>query len=116
LLVGLALLIFYTLLLSLSEYIAFGYAYLIASGAIVILITTYSTSFLDSKLRPAVVAIVLAILYGYLYIVLQLQDYALLMGSLVLFIALALTMYLTRKLDWFSVLNYRKMEDRSSGE
>jgi inner membrane protein len=113
LLVGLALLIFYTLLLSLSEYIAFGYAYLIASAAIVALITAYSTSFLESRLRAAIVAMVLIILYGYLYIVLQLQDYALLMGSLVLFIALALTMYLTRKIDWFSVLNYRKVDDRT---
>ena len=77
------------------------------------MLTSMGTSFLESRLRPAIVAMVLIILYGYLYIVLQLQDYALLMGSLVLFIALALTMYLTRKIDWFSVLNYRKVDDHT---
>ena len=68
-------------------------------------------SFFPDKRRSAIVAAVLIILYGYLYIVLQLQDYALLMGSLILFVALALMMYLTRKIDWFSVLNYRKIEE-----
>ncbi len=110
LLIGLALLVFYTLLLSLSEYIAFKFAYLIASAAVITLITFYSTSLFPDKRRSAVIAVVLSLLYGYLYIVLQLQDYALLMGSLVLFVALALMMYLTRRIDWFSVLNYRKTE------
>jgi inner membrane protein len=110
LLIGLALLIFYTLLLSLSEYIPFGYAYLVASIAIVALITLYSTSFLSGKLRPMIVALVLVVLYGYLYVVLQLQDYALLMGSFILFVALALTMYLTRKIDWFSALSAKKTD------
>ena len=109
LLIGFALLIFYTLLLSLSEYVPFGYAYLVAAMAIVILITGYSASFLGSRFRSGIVALVMAMLYGYLYVILQLQDYALLMGSLMLFVALALTMYLTRAIDWFSVLNYRKM-------
>lgn len=110
LLVGLALLVFYTLLLSLSEYIPFGYAYLIASAGIVAMISVYSTSFLANRLRSAVVAMVMIILYGYLYIILGLQDYALLMGSLILFVALAVLMYLTRQVDWFSVLNARKTE------
>ena len=114
LLIGLALMVFYTLLLSLSEYIAFRYAYLIASVAIVAMITFYSTSFLPGKIRSLIVAIVLIVLYGYLYIVLQLQDYALLMGSLILFLALALVMYLTRKLEWFKVLNYSKTDNRDS--
>lgn len=112
LLTGLALLVFYTLLLSLSEYVSFGLAYFIASAAVITLITLYSMSFLSERLRSAIVALVLAILYGYLYIVLQLQDYALLMGSLILFMALALTMYLTRKIDWFSILKYRKANEQ----
>jgi inner membrane protein len=110
LLIGLALLVFYTLLLSLSEYIAFGYAYLIAAAGIVAMISIYSTSFLADRLRSVVVAVVMTILYGYLYIILQLQDYALLMGSLLLFAALAFLMYLTRKVDWFTVLNSRKTD------
>lgn len=108
LLVGLALLIFYSLLLSLSEYISFGYAYLLAGAAIVILITAYSTSFLADRRRALIVAGVMAILYGYLYIILQLQDYALLMGTIILFVALALLMFLTRKIDWFGTLEQKK--------
>ncbi len=111
LLIGFALLMFYALLLALSEHFAFNLAYIVASAAVVTLISIYSTSFLPGKRRPAIVAAILTILYGYLYIVLQLQDYALLMGSLVLFLALASMMYLTRKIDWFSVLNYRKVEE-----
>jgi inner membrane protein len=110
LLIGLALLVFYTLLLSLSEYIAFGYAYFIASAGIVALISFYSMSVFADKLRAVIVAVVMIILYGYLFIILQLQDYALLMGSLILFVALALMMYTTRRVDWFSVLNHRKTD------
>ena len=110
LLVGLALLIFYTLLLSLSEYIAFGYAYLLASAAIIGLISIYSTSFLAERIKSIIVALIMCILYGYLYIVLQLQDYALLLGALILFIALAVLMYLTRKIDWFGTLGQKQNE------
>ena len=102
--VGLALLVFYTLLLSLSEYVGFGYAYLMASAGVVILITFYSMSLLSDRTRSAIIAVVLALLYGYLYVILQLQDYALLMGSLILFAALAMLMYLTRRIDWFSIM------------
>jgi inner membrane protein len=108
--IGLALMVFYTLLLSLSEYVAFGYAYSIASAGVVVLITGYARSLLSDRTRSAIVAVVLSLLYGYLYIILQLQDYALLMGSLILFVALALLMYLTRKIDWFSVMNPRKTD------
>ncbi len=111
LLVGLALLVFYTLLLSLSEYISFGYAYLIACIGIIGMITIYSSSFLADKFKSAIVALILVILYGYLYIILQLQDYSLLMGSVILFIALAMMMFLTRKIDWFSVLNSGQLPD-----
>jgi inner membrane protein len=109
--IGFGLLIYYSLLLSLSEYIVFPLAYLIASITVVSLISIYSTSFLPNKKRSTIVALVLSILYGYLYVVLQLQDYALLMGSLILFVALALLMYLTRKIDWFSILNYRQFDN-----
>ncbi len=108
LLIGVALVIFYTLLLSLSEYIPFLYAYLIASTGIVTLISFYSISVLSDKSQTLIVAIVLIILYGYLYIVLQLQDFALIMGSALLFIALALMMYLTRRVDWFTVVSNKK--------
>lgn len=105
LLIGFALLIFYTLLLSISEYLIFKLAYLIASASIILLITVYSYSVLSDKLKSGIIFGVLIILYGYLYILLQLQDYALLLGSIGLFIVLALVMYLTRNINWFEIMN-----------
>lgn len=108
LLIGFALLIFYTLLLSISEYLVFSLAYLLASAAIISLITIYSYSVLSEKLKSGIIFGVLIILYGYLYILMQLQDYALLMGSLGLFLVLALVMYLTRNIDWFEIMSHQK--------
>jgi inner membrane protein len=110
LLIGFALLIFYTLLLSISEYLVFGIAYLIASAAIILLITVYSYKVLSDGRKTAVVFGVLSLLYGYLYILFQLQDYALLLGSLGLFIVLSLVMYLTRSIDWFEVMGNEKAD------
>ena len=104
LLIGFALLIFYTLLLSISEYVVFGLAYLIASVAIISLITIYSYTVLSDSSKTGVVLGVLSLLYGYLYILLQLQDVALLMGSIGLFLVLACVMYLTRNIDWFEIM------------
>jgi len=104
LLVGLGLSVFYTLLLSLSEQISFNLAYLIASLAIITLITTYSYSMLKSKKLTAIVALVLIVLYVFLFTILELQDFSLLLGSIGLFIALAIVMYLSRKVDWYSNL------------
>ncbi len=104
LLVGLGLSVFYTLLLSLSEQISFNLAYLIASLSIITLITTYSYSMLKSKKLTAIVALVLVVLYVFLFTILELQDFSLLLGSIGLFIALAIVMFLSRKVDWYSNL------------
>lgn len=114
LLIGFALLIFYTLLLSISEYLVFKVAYLLSSAAIILLITIYSYSVLSDKLKTGVIFGVLVILYGYLYILMQLQDYALLMGSFGLFIVLALVMYLTRKIDWFEIMSHQNPDAAKS--
>jgi inner membrane protein len=103
LLVGFALCLFYLLLLSLSEHLGFGRSYLVASAAIVGLISAYSGSVLRSLSRAAAIGAGLAGLYGYLYVLLQLEDYALLLGSLGLFALLAAAMALTRKVDWYAV-------------
>lgn len=103
LLVGFALLVFYTLLLSISEYIPFNQAYLIASAAIVLLIGAYTKGMLKSNLIALIISGILVLLYGFLFIILQLQDYALLLGSIGLFVILAIVMYLTRNIDWFEV-------------
>ncbi len=102
-LIGFALLLFYVLLLSLSEHVPFGLAYLIAGAAIAALCTMYTRAIFHS-LRPALaLGGVLVALYGFLYVIVQAQDYALLLGSLGLFISLALVMFLTRKIDWFAI-------------
>jgi len=102
-LVGLALVIFFTLLLSLSEHINFNLAYVIASIATILLITAYSKTIFKSIFLTILMGSVLLILYGFMYTILQLQDYSLLLGSIGLFIVLAVAMYLSRKIDWYSL-------------
>lgn len=99
-LVGGALCVFYLLLLSISEHASFAVAYAIGSIATVALISSYGAALLRSSLRVAGLAGVLSLLYGYLYVLLQLEDWALLMGSSGLFLILALVMYATRRVDW----------------
>jgi inner membrane protein len=102
LLVGFALCLFYLLLLSISEHAPFGLAYLTAAAATVLLIGGYSAAILHGASRALLMTFVLGMLYGYLYVLLQLEDYSLLLGSLGLFLILALVMYLTRRIDWAS--------------
>lgn len=103
LLVALALCVFYLLLLSTSEFIGFGLAYLLASAATVLLIAGYSRSILGSASRAAIMGVFLSGLYAYFYVLLQLEDYALLMGSVGLFAVLGCIMYCTRKIEWYGV-------------
>jgi inner membrane protein len=100
LLVGAALCVFYTLLLSFSEYIGFNEAYAVASLATISLIAWYVRSFLQSSKMSLFVACLLTLLYGFIFTLIQLQDYALLMGSLGLFLTLATVMYFSRRIKW----------------
>jgi len=102
-LVGLALVLFFVLLLSLSEYLAFNLSYALSSGAIVLLIALYTRAISRRWGVAAAIAAVLAGLYAFLLVLLQLEDYALLLGSLLLFVSLAVVMYLTRRIDWFAL-------------
>jgi inner membrane protein len=102
-LVGLALALFYLLLLSLSEHLPFATAYAIAAVACVSLLGVYLAAVLKSALRGLGFAAALAALYGMLYGLLRAEDYALLMGSILVFGLLAGVMLLTRKLDWYGV-------------
>jgi inner membrane protein len=103
LLVGIAIALFYLLLLSFVEIIGFLPSYLISTAAITILITGYCFSVLKAKKRAFTIGALLMALYGYLYILLQLEELALLFGSLLLFGVLATLMFITRKLDWYSL-------------
>ena len=102
LLVGMGMCVFYLLELSLAEHIGFLVAYLCASAAIVILISAYCIAVLRGIRRGGVIATVTALLYAYLYVLLMNEDYALLIGSVGLFVVLGTVMYLTRKIDWYS--------------
>lgn len=100
--VGAALCLFYLGLLSLSEFIPFGTAYLMSAGATTLLICFHSAKMLKSGGRTFIVAALLAGIYGFLYVALQLQDYALLLGTGGLFAVLAVVVWLTRNVDWYA--------------
>ncbi|MDP9195910.1 MAG: cell envelope integrity protein CreD [Pseudomonadota bacterium] len=100
-LVGLAVCLFYLMLLSLSEHFAFGLSYLAAASGITAMVTLYAISVLGQRRRAGVLLFLLVALYTLFYLILKQEDYALLMGSGLLFVALAATMYLTRRIDWF---------------
>ncbi len=104
-LVGAALCLFYLALLSFSEFIPFIFAYLIAACVSIILITLYSMAVLKSGKRGLLIAGGLMTTYGFLYITLQATDYALLIGTIGLFMALSLVMYVTRNIDWYAQRN-----------
>jgi inner membrane protein len=104
LLVGFALCIFYLLLLSLSEHLGFDMAYLISSLSIVGLTTVYTRSICQTLSLTALMASIFTGLYGFLYVILRLEDYSLLMGSVGLFGILAAVMIITRKIDWYPAI------------
>jgi len=101
LLLGAGMCVFYLLELSLAEHIGFVAAYIIASVAVVALIGSYSFVCLKSSLKASIVGLIASVLYGYLYVLLRSQDYALLIGSIGLFVVIAAIMYLTRNINWY---------------
>jgi inner membrane protein len=100
LMIGLALTMFYTLLISISEHSNFLKAYVIAGTSVIILITLYSKSILKTFKFPLFIGISLTALYAFIFIIIQLENYALLVGSIGLFTILATVMYVSRKIDW----------------
>jgi len=104
-LVGLALCVFYTLLVSLSEQLGFTVAYILASSGTIGLIGSYAFAIFNNRRQSLVLIGLLGVLYIFLFTILQLEDYALIMGSIGLFAALAVVMRISRKVDWYSPLN-----------
>jgi len=100
-LIGIALVIFFTLLLSISEFILFDYAYLIAALATVLLITLYAKSHFKNIKTASVFGSLLTCLYAFIFVLIRLEDAALLVGSIGLFIILALVMFGSRKINWY---------------
>lgn len=102
-LVGLSMALFYLLLISFSEHIGFAWSYLAASTSCVILLGYYLSHVLKSKMHGFMFSTMLITLYGALYGILASEDNALLMGTLLVFGLLALTMVVTRKVDWYQI-------------
>lgn len=102
-LIGLALAIFYTLLLSISEFILFDYAYIISSLATIALIVFYMQSHFKSLKIASLFTAILSMLYGFIFVLIKLEDTALLVGSIALFIILGMVMYATRKINWYKL-------------
>lgn len=112
LLVGLALSLFFLLLLSLSEHLAFVQAYATAASACAVLLGIYASSMLGRKVAGTLFGLGIAALYGVLYALLQMEQDALVIGSTMLFAALATVMLLTRHIDWYAL--FARL--RSNGE
>ncbi|MEO8051225.1 MAG: inner membrane CreD family protein, partial [Acidobacteriota bacterium] len=101
-LVGLAQIIFYLLLLSLAERIGFDFAFLLAGTATVVLFSTNAGWVFSGAAQGLRALAVFSLLYVLMYLLLRLEDYALLMGAIASFLAVAAAMYFTRGIDWYS--------------
>jgi inner membrane protein len=99
-LIGAAMIVYYTLLLSFSERVGFNIAYLIASVSTITLVSVFISSLLKNKGAAAVFAMILSIFYTFIFVIIQMEDLALLIGSIALFIIIALLMYFSRKINW----------------
>ncbi|QWL60962.1 cell envelope integrity protein CreD [Aeromonas jandaei] len=114
-LVGMGLAIFYLVLLALTEHLGFGWAYLVAALASVLLNGFYLSHVLGGPKQGIGFAAPLGLVYAILYSLLQAEEIALLLGALLLFATLALIMLLTRKLDWYQVMGQQSVESRPAG-
>jgi inner membrane protein len=100
LLAGLGNAVFYLLLLSFSEHMNFGPAYLVSAASVIVMVTLYSRSLLGAWGKSWIMGFIMILCYSFLYFTLQSEDWALLAGSVGTFIMVALVMFFTRKLDW----------------
>lgn len=98
--IGLAMVLFYTLLLSITEHSTFSIAYLISAIATISLISIYSFSLLKRLKLLFFVTTTMSLLYAYIFVIIQMESYALLSGSIGLFVILSIVMYFSRKIDW----------------
>ena len=98
---GIALVVFYTLVLSISEYLLFDNAYIIAALATVLLITLYAKAHFKSWSTAGIFFLFLSALYAFIFVLIRLEDTALLVGSIGLFVILVLIMYASRRVNWY---------------
>ncbi len=115
-LVGIALIVFFSLLLAFSEHMAFNLAYLISAVSVLSLISVYVLAIIKSARLTFVISGLLSILYVFIFIILQIHDYALLTGSIGIFVVLAFVMYFSRKIDWYSIKINTSGEEEKLGD
>ncbi len=102
-LVGVALVVFYSLLIAISEHLSFNLAFIISSLSTLLLIAGYVKAVIKINRLVLVITGILFILYSFIFVIIQLEDYALLIGSIGIFIILGLVMYYSRKIDWYNL-------------
>ena len=100
-LIGFALIIYYTLLLSFSEQIGYNAAYAVASVSTVVLVSLYSMSFLKDKGLAVLFTSLLVVFYTFIFVIILQQDFSLIIGSVGLFLIVGALMYFSRKVSWY---------------
>lgn len=100
-LIGFAMVLFYGLLLAISEHLGFNWAYLVSALATMVLIASYVNSITKNRKSAGLFGLILSIFYLFIYVLLQLQDYSLIVGVVGIFIILAVLMRLSTKIDWY---------------
>ncbi len=101
-LIGVALTVFYTLLLSISEHWGYTPAYIVAAVATIVLLTLYSSSFLRSRTLVALFSGLMTTFYVFIFVIIQAEDLSLLIGSIGLFVIIAVVMYFSRNIKWYN--------------
>jgi inner membrane protein len=114
-LVGIAQIIFYLLLLSIAERIGFDFGFLIAGASTVVLLAANTGWIFSSRIQAIRALIVFSLLYSLIYLLLRLEDNALLVGAISSFLAVAAVMYLTREIDWYSSLAELRAREPGDG-
>ena len=112
--VGIAMIFFYVLLLSLSEHLGFARAYLLASGATGLMLSIYVARVMTSVAKGVIMAVIFGLLYGLLFLILRLMDYALLAGALGGFVMITAVMFLTLGVDWSGGSRVRQTANAST--
>ena len=102
-LVGFSLVLFFALLISFSEHIGFDWAYMVSSLATVLAVTLYSKSVFKNTKFVLILCSILSLFYAFIYLLLQLQDYSLVLGVVMLFVVLSVIMYVSRNIDWYNI-------------
>jgi inner membrane protein len=99
-LIGAAMVVYYTLLLSFAEQLGYNWAYLIASVATIGLIAAFTSSLLKNRMAALLFMLILTIFYVFIYVIVQLEEFSLMVGSIALFLIVSALMYFSRKINW----------------